>query len=80
MSEDDLRDIVHHATDETLPPAAFIHGGDYERARIQAEIADTVIGAIRALEHGADSFGGLVFRQHCPSLTTPCDPTADDRG
>jgi len=59
MTDDDLRDILHYATHEALPPAPFI--AVQARAHIQVQIADTVIGAIRALEHGADSFGGLVF-------------------
>ena len=61
MTDDDLRDILHHATHEALPSAAFVHGGAYERARIQVAIADTVIGAIRAREAGADHFGELYF-------------------
>ena len=64
MTDDQLRDILHHATHCALPARHLVHGGVVERSRIQVEIANFVIGAIRACEHGADSFGGLCFEKN----------------
>ena len=62
MTDDELRSIIHYATHEALP-SAKVESDIYDRARIQVAIADAVIGAIRASEHGADSFGGLFFHE-----------------
>jgi hypothetical protein len=62
MTDDQLRSIIHFATNEALPRA---HGmaGARNRARIQVKVADFVIGAIRAREAGGPGFGGMFFHE-----------------
>lgn len=65
-TDDTLRSIIHYATHQALPVADDRGAGVIARARTQVRIADFVIGAIRAREHGADHFGDLYFHDDRP--------------
>lgn len=59
MNDDQLRSIIHTATHATLPLMRDVQ----QRARMQVDIAEFVIGAIRAYETGEAGYGGMYFHR-----------------